>query len=97
VLEAGDGQAALDLVRRQEGRLDLVVTDIGMAGMDGYQLAARLRAERPALPVVFMTGYGDGRSGERASAGDGPVLQKPFAPEDLLRLVGEALAAPQVS
>ena len=69
-----------------------------MAGMDGYELAARLRAERPALPVVFMTGYGDGDSRRRASAvGDSPVLQKPFAPEDLLRLAAEALAVPQVS
>jgi PAS domain S-box-containing protein len=98
VLEAGDGQAALELIRRHEGPLDLLVTDVGMAGMNGYELAARLRAERPALPVVFMTGYGDGDSRRRASAvGDSPVLQKPFAPEDLLRLAGEALAVRQVS
>jgi nitrogen-specific signal transduction histidine kinase/CheY-like chemotaxis protein len=94
VLEAENGQAALDLVRRHDGRLDLLVTDVGMPGMNGYELAGRLRAERPALPVVFMTGYGDGDHRDHAgTVPAGPVVQKPFSPDNLVKVVGEVLTA----
>ena len=59
VLEAVNGREALDLVRARTGRLDVVVTDIGMPEMDGYDLARRLSEERPDMPIVFMSGYGD--------------------------------------
>jgi PAS domain S-box-containing protein len=98
VLEAANGRIALELVRRHIGRLDAVVSDIGMPEMDGYQLARSLHDERRDLPLVFMTGYGDGthreNSGERLNR---PVLMKPFSPDVLVRAVGELLKRPSAS
>ena len=86
VLEADHGRSALDLVRRHHGRLDIVVTDIGMPHMDGHELARHLHEERPGLPVLFMSGYGDAGTAE-------PLLRKPFAPDTLVRQVNEMLKA----
>jgi PAS domain S-box-containing protein len=85
-LEAADGRAALQMVRSHKGRLDVVITDIGMPEIGGYELAICLNAERPDLPVVFMSGYGD-------MDPVGPFLQKPFAPDALVRMVAEVLAS----
>jgi PAS domain S-box-containing protein len=84
VLEAVNGREALDLIRARTGRLDVVVTDIGMPEMDGHDLASWLSEERPELPIVFMSGYGDPEPKV-------PFLQKPFAPDALVRRVGEVL------
>jgi signal transduction histidine kinase/ActR/RegA family two-component response regulator len=60
VLVAESGQAALDLLRRQP-RLDALVTDLTMPGMDGLTLIREVQALRPGLPAVLLTGYaGDG-------------------------------------
>jgi PAS domain S-box-containing protein len=85
-LEAADGRAALEMVRSHQGRLDVVITDIGMPELDGYGLAKRLQAERPDLAVVFISGYGDAEPVT-------PFLQKPFAPDALVRMVAEVLAS----
>ena len=87
VLEARHGREALDLVRDHAGRLDVVITDLGMPDMDGNELARHLHAERPGLPVILISGYGDAES-ER------PLLRKPFAPDVLVRKVGEVLDTP---
>ena len=93
VLEAENGRAALALVRRHRERLDLVVTDVGMPDMDGYELVRCLDAERPGLRVVFMSGYGDRDHRERSLPGPArPFLQKPFSPDALVRAVGEVLS-----
>jgi len=84
-LEADDGRAALDLIRGHPGRLDVVITDVGMPELDGNELARCLQDERPELPVVFMSGYGDTNP-------SGPFLQKPFAPDELVARVEEVLA-----
>src|SRR5688500_6149130 len=55
VMLAGDGQAALDLAANM--RFDVLVTDLAMPRMTGWDLIPRLRAQRPDLPVVVMTGY----------------------------------------
>jgi PAS domain S-box-containing protein len=93
VLEAPHGRAALDLLRQHDGHPGLVLTDIGMPEMDGYELARRLGEEHPELPVVFMSGYGNlddrGRPAPRAVQA---TIRKPFSPESLVRAVGEVLA-----
>jgi two-component system, cell cycle sensor histidine kinase and response regulator CckA len=91
-LEAGDGQDALDLVRERPDPPDLVVTDLGMPRMDGHELARRLRADHPKLPVLLISGH---VHPDPAPAGDGhwPLLRKPFPPEELVRCVGAMLAA----
>lgn len=90
VLTAGDGRAALDLATAGAG-FDVLVTDLAMPHLGGLELIPRLRARRPGLPVVVMTGYLPPGTTERLSgqtSGPLAVLRKPFAMEQLV----EALA-----
>jgi two-component system, cell cycle sensor histidine kinase and response regulator CckA len=93
VLEASDGEAALE-VAGKAGAIDVLVTDLVMPGLGGAALAARLVAARPALRVIFITGYAPEaveRQGDLA-VGSG-LLEKPFTADQLARKVREALAA----
>jgi PAS domain S-box-containing protein len=94
VLEAANGRAALNLVRQHTGRLDIVVTDVGMPEMDGYDLARELQQLRPELPVIFVTGYGDHRGRSRPALATMPVVvEKPVSPAALVRIVGHTIQA----
>lgn len=93
VLEASDGAEALHLVRRRNGQLDLVLTDVVMPGMNGTELADQLCAEFPQIPVILMSAYapaGLARVGLRQAII--PVLQKPFDAPQLSELVAMALS-----
>lgn len=87
VLEAGDGGQALACLQHQ-GPVDLVLTDVRMPNMDGWELAAHLSALRPRVPVLFMSGY-DQHLGSPSLVGT--VLAKPFTSEQLRDRVGELL------
>lgn len=82
-LEAGDGPSGLALVNAAK-RVDLLVTDIGLPGLNGRQVADAARVQRPGLKVLFMTGYA-----ENAAAAHGflehdmQMMTKPFAIEAL--------------
>src|SRR5437879_299240 len=56
VLEASDGAEAQDVADRHGGGIDLLVTDIMMPGINGYELAQRLVARRPEMKVLFISG-----------------------------------------
>jgi PAS domain S-box-containing protein len=84
VLEAAGAAQALALLRTHA--IDLVMTDLAMPGMDGVQLAALIRAELPALPLLFVTGYAEGYNLSGAM-----TLQKPFGARTLLETVARAL------
>jgi two-component system, cell cycle sensor histidine kinase and response regulator CckA len=86
VLEATNGRAALDLLRGHAGTLDIVITDIGMPEMGGEELGRRLRVDRPHVPVLYMSGYGDANNAT-------PLLRKPFDPDTLVNMVSELLQA----
>ncbi len=92
VHEAEDGFQALDLVRRSSLHVDLLITDLVMPGMNGKELAMRLRSHFAELKVLYMSGYSDNPpvTGDE-SQGQTTFLQKPFSPEDLIRLVREIL------
>jgi len=93
VLEAADGQEALAVAARHPGGIDLLLTDVVMPNMGGAELARRLREERPALRVLFMTGYSaEAVATHGVLAPDSTLLQKPFTAEELMRRVDEALA-----
>jgi two-component system cell cycle sensor histidine kinase/response regulator CckA len=94
-LAASSGEEALSLVAAHDGTIDLLVTDVVMAGFDGVELAARLRTILPNLRTLFMSGYSRHHSLPRddASAGVG-FLAKPFTYESLLSKVMDLLAAP---
>ena len=97
VLEASDGQTALALVDGvQHGtHVDLLLTDVIMPGMSGRALAAELMARRPALRVLFMSGYTDDAVVRHGMLEPGlAYLEKPFRPPTLLRKVREVLQAP---
>ena len=94
VLEASDGQTALALVDGAEHgtHVDLLLTDVIMPGMSGRELAAELMARRPALRVLFMSGYTDDAVVRHGMLEPGlAYLEKPFRPPTLLRKVREVL------
>lgn len=91
VREARHGGDALLVWERERDALSLVVTDIVMPELGGRELAARLRAEQPDLPILFLSGYAGGTAGGEPLADDEPFLYKPFAGEELLRQVGALL------
>ena len=83
VLEAEDGGQGLRLA--QDAELDLVVTDIVMPGMSGIELAERLAASHPGVPVLFVSGYADEAAESRGAGAAGrELLGKPFRPRQLV-------------
>ena len=80
VITAADGAEALDKLARE--RYDVVFTDIKMPGMDGLEVATRIKASRPWLPVVIVTGYGNEANEMKARGlGIAHFLHKPLTPE----------------
>ena len=98
VLSAADGERGLALLR--ERRVDLVITDLSLPGINGFELIAAIR-EDPALrdlPIVCLSGYGGLAHEQRArAAGCDRILQKPFMPDALADLAIELIreAAPR--
>jgi two-component system cell cycle sensor histidine kinase/response regulator CckA len=95
VLEAPDGPSALALVEREEGRIDLLLTDVMMPEMNGRELAEKLRARLPGLKILFASGYTDDETLRDGVLGSSySFLQKPFTPQTLSAKVREMLAQP---
>lgn len=86
VWEAADGVQALGFLL--QGVVDVIISDIRMPRMDGWELAAHLRNMMPAPPVLFISGY-DAHIGNGNLPG--PVLAKPFRAEQLLAAVQRLL------
>jgi PAS domain S-box-containing protein len=96
VLEAGSGEETMRRLRRHEGPLHLVLTDLVMPRMNGRQVADSVRTLYPEVKVVFMSGYTDDallRHG--VSDTQALFLQKPFTMETLTQKVREALGPSQ--
>jgi len=90
---ASDGSEALELLIRERGRFDLLLTDVRMPVMDGIALALAAARDFPDLTILLMTGYADQR--ERAQGLDAlvhDVIAKPFSVTELRGAVAEALA-----
>ena len=91
VRAASSGEEALELARscRATGQgFDLILTDVQMQGITGFQLIDSLRASGIEAPVLVMTGYGNDESvRELRRKGCTEFLEKPFDEEDLLRKV----------
>ncbi len=91
---AQDGAEALDILTREAGRFDLLLTDIKMPLMDGIALALASARDFPELTILLMTGFADQR--ERASGLNAiihDVITKPFSVTDIRNAVTQALAA----
>ncbi len=103
VLEAKDGGDAVALAEQYKGAIDVLLTDIVMPRLRGSEVARRLLASRPAMKVIFMSGYTEGGfsgasggfnevSGEEPEAGS-TLLQKPFELDVLALKIREVLGA----
>jgi PAS domain S-box-containing protein len=94
VLEAATGDEAIAIANRRDQRIDLIITDVIMPGMSGQELSAKLREQRPGIPVLYVSGYS-----EEAITQHGQLLpntaflQKPFSPAALVVKVREVLGA----
>jgi PAS domain S-box-containing protein len=89
--EAADASAALPLLE-SELRVDLLVTDVGLPGMNGRQLAEIARQHRPGLKVLFMTGYAQKAAERQGFLEDGmDMVAKPFSSEVLANKIREMI------
>jgi CheY-like chemotaxis protein len=94
IVTAQDGAEALEILTREDGAFDLLLTDIQMPVMDGIALALSAARDFPDLTILLMTGYADQR--ERASNLNAlvhDVVTKPFSVADIRTAVADALAA----
>ncbi|HEX6924332.1 MAG TPA: PAS domain S-box protein [Longimicrobiaceae bacterium] len=95
VLEAENGQEALEIMANRSEPVDLLLTDVIMPGMSGRELADALQKTHPDLRVLFMSGYTDEAISQHGVLVSGVAfLEKPFTPDILLRRVREVLGTP---
>jgi CheY-like chemotaxis protein len=91
VLAAANAREAMALIDDLGTRIDLLFTDIVMPGeLDGFALAREARRRRPALPVLYTSGYTN-RTVENEAAAFGPMMPKPYRPEQLRSEIERAL------
>jgi signal transduction histidine kinase/CheY-like chemotaxis protein len=96
VLTAKDGEEALALAARSEEQIRVLVTDVVMPNMRGPELAKQLKALRPDLKIVYMSGYLEYNTGSGEFLEEGFFLQKPFSRDTLVRKLAEALSKERV-
>jgi signal transduction histidine kinase len=87
VLVAPSGALALDVLRL-EPKIDLVITDHAMPGMDGMELAARIRAFKPGVPIILASGYADVPANRDPSI---PRIDKPYRLDKLAALIAAVM------
>jgi two-component system cell cycle sensor histidine kinase/response regulator CckA len=89
VIVAPDGRTAMDLSRRHEGEIDLVLTDAFMPDLPGIELAEAVRSRWPRVAVVYMSAFANDayRDGMRPAA----LIEKPFDEAQLLEVLGRHL------
>jgi two-component system cell cycle sensor histidine kinase/response regulator CckA len=92
VLEADDGEAALQIVSSYSGKIDMLITDVVMPGMSGRELSARLCELYPQTKVLYLSGYTEDAIVHEGVLDSGTAfLQKPFTLQTLSRKVREVL------
>jgi CheY-like chemotaxis protein len=92
VMTAADGEQALVVV--QSSAPDVMVTDLSLPGIDGFELIARVRADPVcgAIPIICLSGYGGHAHEQRAqAAGCDRILQKPCMPDKLSEIIGDLI------
>jgi CheY-like chemotaxis protein len=89
--EAADGQTGLQILQGQS-KIDLLVSDVGLPGLNGRQLADAARAQRPDLPILFMTGYAENAAIAGGFLAPGmEMITKPFAVDVFIGRVASIL------
>ena len=93
VISATDGEDALEQERSHGGRIDLLLTDVIMPGIDGPGLADLIRRRRGGISVLFMSGFAEAILDSHGQSRDGtPLIEKPVSGSVLLQKVGDLLA-----
>jgi len=92
VIEAASGPAALSAFEKNAHKIDLVLTDVVMPQMNGFELGEQLAQASPDVRILYMSGYRDNPIGGH-DRGSRPFLHKPFTPDTLLEKVREVLDA----
>jgi hypothetical protein len=91
VIEAANGSAALAVYDKNSHKIDLVLTDVVMPQMNGFELGMRLAEKSPDLQVLYMSGYRDTPNNSQPGEPPKTFLNKPFSPDVLLAKVREVL------
>jgi CheY-like chemotaxis protein len=92
VREAAEAEGALEVLRGDDA-IRLMVTDVGLPGLNGRRLAEAVRAERPDMKVLFMTGYADTALLEKVLPEGFGLITKPFDLDDLAAQAHALIAA----
>jgi DNA-binding NtrC family response regulator len=92
VIDAADGTAGLEILQ-SDSAIDVLLTDIKMPGLNGYQLAEAGLALRPAMSVMLMTGFADEVIPDAIREASIPILRKPFNFENLASTVRQAITS----
>jgi CheY-like chemotaxis protein len=96
VLEASDGAQAVGVYEREGNRIDLILTDVVMPRMSGREMVDRVRATRPDMRVLYMSGYtGDAIVRHGVIDAGMLLLGKPFTPGALITKIREVLDRPR--
>jgi len=88
VIEASNGQEAIEIIRRNIGRINLVISDVVMPEMGGFELAEQLKKISPCLQILLATGYTDHRIVEKSNI---ELVLKPFHMQKLAQKVRQVL------
>jgi PAS domain S-box-containing protein len=94
--EAADAQQAIPILESRQ-RIDLLITDVGLPGMNGRQLADLGQLRRPGLKVLLATGYAEGSNVSGYLATNMEIITKPFAIDTLANKISEMLSSPDGS
>jgi two-component system cell cycle sensor histidine kinase/response regulator CckA len=91
VIEAENGVVALSFARKHRGTIDLLITDVEMPALDGFDLQEKFQQERPETKLLVISG-----ALPRSVRGvDFPLLRKPFLPSELSSKVQELISKPE--
>ncbi len=92
VLEAANGTQAMEIAHQNDGKIDLLLTDVVMPGMSGPELAGQLVSLYPQMRIIYMSGYTDFAAPQSEFLEPTrPLLRKPFTQGNLVRKVREVL------
>jgi PAS domain S-box-containing protein len=92
VIAASNGTEAIELAARHTGCIDLLLTDVIMPHMNGHDLATRLRATHPTLPVIYVSGYAEPLLASRSTLPAGvTLLSKPVTEQQIFAAIRRAL------
>jgi CheY-like chemotaxis protein len=92
VVDAVNGKEALEIYQRSATDITLVMTDMGMPIMNGYELFSELKKLNPELPIIVSSGYGDAEVGSRLGTDNiAGLVSKPYGPEQLREVLKRVL------